>query len=447
MWYLVCLVGQNLWKSRRTRCYIYSLQSRRPNPEQVALPGLGFNIVRYNAGASSRKPYHRQHMVVSLHIFTSRQIDTYWEDWANLNPSSTSWNWNVDFNQRSMLLKAKARGADQFELFSNSPPWWMLQNHNPSGSDDGITDNLQKWNHAQHATYLAEIVLHARDYWGINFNSAEPFNEPSAVNWRGQLSRQEGCHFQISTMSAVIPHMRSALDRRGLSSCIVAASDENTYDAAITTWNGLSPTARSMVGRINVHGYERAGGNRAKLHALASAARKKLWNTEYGDSDASGKSLASNLMLDLRFLHPTAWVYWQAIDSGGWGLIDGYPQQQTLNTATQKYFVLAHFTRHILPGMVILDGGSDNVVAAHHRNLKKLIIVAVNWAEAQHISFDLSQFSQSGMDKQHILCWSTQIGSMSENYVFKKSGAEQKNHKVSSYFRSRHLKCTYNIVI
>ena len=37
--------------------------------------------------------------------------------------------------------------------------------------------------------------------------------------------------------------------------------------------------------------------------------------------DASGMSLASNLNLDMRWLHPTAWVYWQVLDGGGWGLV------------------------------------------------------------------------------------------------------------------------------
>ena len=33
-------------------------------------------------------------------------------------------------------------------------------------------------------------------------------------------------------------------------------------------------------------------------------------------------SLASNLNLDMRWLHPTAWVYWQVLDdTGGWGLV------------------------------------------------------------------------------------------------------------------------------
>ncbi|KAK3375846.1 hypothetical protein B0T24DRAFT_591545 [Lasiosphaeria ovina] len=40
------------------------------------------------------------------------------------------------------------------------------------------------------------------------------------------------------------------------------------------------------------------------------AAGKKLWNSEYGEGDATGQRLASNLLLDFRWLKPTAWVYW-----------------------------------------------------------------------------------------------------------------------------------------
>src|SRR5437660_827774 len=77
---------------------------------------------------------------------------------------------------------ARNRGADKFELFSNSPMWWMCYNHNPSGADSGSSDNLQSWNYDQHAIYLATIAKYCRDNWGITFNSIEAFNEPVA-NW------------------------------------------------------------------------------------------------------------------------------------------------------------------------------------------------------------------------------------------------------------------------
>ena len=85
------------------------------------LPGLGLNIVRYNAGACSWNNIENTQMVESPNIIPSRQIEGFWLDWYNSNVSSSSWDWSVDANQRSMLEASKSRGANKFELFSNSP--------------------------------------------------------------------------------------------------------------------------------------------------------------------------------------------------------------------------------------------------------------------------------------------------------------------------------------
>jgi galactan endo-1,6-beta-galactosidase len=378
----------------------------------ASVPGLGLNIVRYNAGACSWNTIDGDSMVVSPDMIASRQVDGYWVDWTSTDPTSSSWDWTVDANQREMLQKAADKGATVFELFSNSPMWWMCINHNPSGSNDGSSDNLQSWNYDQHAIYLANIAAYAAAHWGIKFNSVEPFNEPSASWWNGQTGTQEGCHFGTSTQTSVINYLRTELNSRGLSSTLVSASDENTYDVAISTWNALASSgAGANVGRINVHGYEYGSGRRDSLYALSKAAGKALWNSEYGEADATGSELASNLLLDFRWLHNTAWVYWQMIDGGGWGLIDGDNDAGTLGAVSQKYYVLAQFTRHIRPGMELLDGGSDNTVAAYDAANKKLIVVAVNWGDAQYLNFDLSSLSTAGTSGALVPRWSTLIGS------------------------------------
>ncbi len=56
-------------------------------------------------------------------------MDAFWLDWASSDPTSASWDWTVDANQRAMLQKAWARGATKLELFSNSPVWWMCKFH------------------------------------------------------------------------------------------------------------------------------------------------------------------------------------------------------------------------------------------------------------------------------------------------------------------------------
>jgi galactan endo-1,6-beta-galactosidase len=316
----------------------------------------------------------------------------FWIDGKSADPDSSSWDWNADANQRAMLLKAKSRGADHFELFSNSPMWWMCRNRNPSGADRASDDNLPPWNFRLHAVYLATIARYAKERWGILFDSAEPFNEPMTNYWKS-TGTQEGCHFDVASQARVIGYLRSELNQRGLRSTAVAASDETSYDQATRTWNGFSAATKSQVGKVNVHGYQYGGGRRDLLRA--AVAGKKLWNTEYGEADGTGMSLANNLNLDFRWLHPTAWCYWQPLDSGGWGLIQSNPGDRWIGPANPKYFVLAQYARHIRPGMQILDVADANTVAAYDSAARKLVLVTLNRKTAQRIGYDLSKFART----------------------------------------------------
>jgi len=304
-----------------------------------------------------------------------------------------------------MLQKAKARGANLFELFSNSPMWWMCVNHNPSGSTTGITNNLQSWNNQTHALYLATIAKYAQDNWGIKFTSVEAFNEPLSI-WWDALGNQEGCHFQRDTQATVIQYLRQELNSLGLSSVIVSASDENTYDEALATWQSFSSAVQADVGRVNTHGYQYHNGRRDFLYNAVSSAKKKLWNSEYGEGDASGLSLASNLNLDFRWLHNTAWVYWQPFDQGGWGFVDADINTPSIGKPNTKYYVFAQYSRHIRPGMTIIDGGEANTVAAYDKSNRKLVVITTNYDVAQWITYDLSGFS---MARGPITRWETRI--------------------------------------
>jgi galactan endo-1,6-beta-galactosidase len=365
------------------------------------LPGLGMNIVRYNAGACTNVAINGETMVASPNIPAFKQIEGFWLNWFSSDPTSTSWRWSADANQRAMLLKARDRGANSFELFSNSPLWWMCYNHNPSGPTNGSNDNLQSWNYQQHAVYLATVAKYAKDQWGITFDSVDPFNEPIAT-WWSATGTQEGCHFNTGTQATVIGHLRSELNLRGLNSTVVAASDESTYDMARSTWNSFSATTKSQIGRVNVHGYQYGGGRRDLL--FTAVAGKKLWNTEYGEGDANGLPMATNLNLDFQYLRPTAWCYWQPLDSGGWGLIQSNPGDNWIGTPNPKYFVFAQYSRHILPGMTIIGGGSGSTVAAYDAVSKKLILVTTNYGTAQWITHDLSAFTYLAGS---ILRWTT----------------------------------------
>ncbi|MFC6018156.1 hypothetical protein ACFP2T_18345 [Plantactinospora solaniradicis] len=357
----------------------------------VTLPGLGLSIARYNLGACSWNSVDGAAMVASPNIPSFKQIAGFWQDWRNTDPASSAWNWNADANQRAALVKATQRGA-MSELFANSPMWWMCLNHNPSGAAGG-GNNLQSWNYAQHAYHLAVTARRARDTWGVNFRTVDPFNEPSS-SWWTATGTQEGCHIDASIQRTVLAHLRTALDGQGLTGLAISASDETSYDLARTTWNSFDAATRGLVRQVNVHGYQGSGGRRDLLYNDVRAAGKVLWNSEYGDGDGTGLTMAKNLCLDWTWLHPTAWAYWQVMDpSAGWAAIPYDPNTRTPGAVQPKYYVLAHFTRHIRPGMRILNTGDGSTAAAYDAAARRLIIVAVNTGAAQTLTFDLSAFS------------------------------------------------------
>jgi galactan endo-1,6-beta-galactosidase len=382
------------------------------------LPGLGLNIARYNLGACSWNSVGGASMVASPNIPSFKQIEGYWQDWNNEDPTSSAWKWTADATQRAMLVKATQRGAIS-ELFANSPMWWMCLNHNPSGASDG-GNNLQSWNYRQHASHLASVALYAKNNWGVNFTTVEAFNEPSSGWWKAD-GTQEGCHMDASVQSSVLPYLRSELDKRGLTGTKISASDETSYDLARTTWGSFSSTTKGYVNRVNVHGYQGSGGRRDLLYTdVVQTSGKGLWNSETGDGDATGLTLASNLLLDFRWLHPTAWVYWQVMDpTASWAMI-AYDASTLQPGAVQtKYYVMAQFSRHIRPGMTILDTGVDYAVAALDKSAKRLVIVAANKsASAQTLTFDLSRFTTvTGGTGGVVPRWNTVTGGGGDLYT------------------------------
>ncbi len=297
--------------------------------------------------------------------------------------------------------------------------WWMCVNHNPSGASGG-GNNLQSWNYRQHASHLASVALYAKNNWGVNFATVEAFNEPSS-NWWTATGTQEGCHMDSTVQAAVLPYVRSELNSRGLTSTKISASDETSYDLARTTWSSFSATTKGYVNRVNVHGYQGSGGRRDLLYTdVVTTAGKALWNSETGDSDSTGLTMASNLLYDFCWLHPTAWTYWQVMDpSSGWAMI-AYDQNTLAAGAVQtKYYVMAQFSRHIRPGMTILDTGVSYAAAAYDASAKRLVIVAANTGSSSTtLTFDLSKFTTvAGGSSGLVPRWNTVTGGGGDLYT------------------------------
>ncbi|MFJ4966682.1 glycoside hydrolase [Streptomyces sp. NPDC088729] len=400
------------------------------------LPGLGLTLARYNLGACGwntvRLADGRTVRMDPGRIPWHKQIGGYW-----LDPGDTGspvWDWNADPAQRAMLLKATQRGA-RSELFANSPMWWMTDSLNPSGATASKKNNLGPAHYRSHASGMAAVALHARENWGVDFASVEPFNEPSSGNWwTGFAGAQEGCFMTPQVQEGVLPLLREELDSRGLTTTKISASDEATVDTAISTWQALGSEARALVDRVNVHGYQGAGGDRAELHRLVVAdAGKGLWNSETGTAAADGFTMAQFLLNDLHALHPTGWAYWQPLDTHReWAMI-----QYTVNdpadpskgvtlsdTVNPKYHVMAQFSRHIRPGMTMLHTGVPHAAAALDEETGRLVIVVANNGPRTDMTFDLSRFTTAaGGANGAVPRWNTGVG---EAYVRREATVREK---------------------
>jgi galactan endo-1,6-beta-galactosidase len=207
----------------------------------------------------------------------------------------------------------------------------------------------------------------------------------------------------------------------------VAAADENNVDAALKTWLLYDSPTRARVGRLNVHGYSNGtepyrGPNRVELHR--AAAGKRIWQSEYGDGDASGYTMAQAIIRDVNDLQASAWIYWQPVEPDapafGWGLINANyidthdrpsPQETQFVRANRKFFVLGQFTRYIRPAYHLIRIADPNSIAAYDASSHRLVIVKVTGDLAESIKVDLTNLtSKEDEDMVQVIATTTTPG-------------------------------------
>jgi galactan endo-1,6-beta-galactosidase len=370
----------------------------------INIPGLGLNVLRYNIGGSGKG------MIKSFLMPEYKEVETFWIDGKSDDPTTSSWDWSVDQLQREMLVAAKERGVDTFEAFSNSPPWWMTKTQSSAGGIWFDPDNLKDGYHEKFAIYLATVVEHAKENWGIEFNWIQPANEPAAFWWNYPYL-QEGCRLSVETQLDVITHLRKHLDKRGLENVKIAAFDDNSPGEALASLQKATKLKNGLdfVDKVNTHGYfllfPYRGSARPALRDTARQANVTLWSSEYGDSDIGGLTLAESIGLDFNEIQADVWAYWLAVDEGSWGLIDVNYAQKTIQGLNDKYYVMAHYTRHIRPGMLVISSPNDKKsVIAYDRENCVLVVVTVNTKGSQNATFDLSKFQSI---KGPVTLWKT----------------------------------------
>jgi O-glycosyl hydrolase len=357
-----------------------------------AKKGLGLNVVRYNIGGGENPKY----------LLPNKQFVEFRADMPGFQPEPGQWDWSADKEQRWVLRAAIAKGANQLEAFSNSPPHWMTTSGSVTGNHpgQGSMDNLKPEFDRPFAEYLAEVVRFYRDEWKINFRDIDPLNEPSADWWKFG-NHQEGCTIDRPHQVTLIKETAAALKRRGIR-LPVSASDESLVSQGVDTLPFYDAEALSVMDKLNVHSY--GGGDRVKFANYALSQGKDLWLSEYGDGDASGMETSRRILEDIHGLHPSSWSYWQVVDnSGGWGFLKN-PMLNYTDTAyetNRKYFVMGQYSKFIRPGFRFIASGSPNAVAAIDARTRTLVIVATNSKdEAAPMRFDLSRFTTLGASAQ-----------------------------------------------
>ena len=356
--------------------------------------GLGLTVVRYNIGGGE-VPGHR-------HMPAFRQMDGF-------QSASGEWNWTADPGQRWFLQAAIQRGANILEAFSNSPPYWMTVSQCVSGNADGNADNLDPRFQAAFADYLTEVTRHFRADWGVSFQTVDPFNEPYTDYWKIN-GKQEGCHFDRPSQSALIKLLRTRLDAADLRATGISAADETNFDRTIGTIEAYDRVTLASVSQINAHAY--ATDRRTELRQLAQRLGKPLVMSEVDgaggarhdhDAMAPALELADRVISDLKELQPAQWTFWQVVEdeasqaaaNKNWGLIHADLQGKTQNyKLTKKYYAMAGFTKYIRPGQVIVPVDDGNSVAAFDARTGILVLVTRNaTASDVRVTYDLSAFT------------------------------------------------------
>ena len=309
-----------------------------------------------------------------------------------------------------MLKAAVARGVDHVELFSDAPMWWMNDSKSSAGG------SILAQHHQDHAIYMATVAQRARDEWKIPVTSVEPFNEPNAYWWKFP-AKQEGNIINREQQADILPRLRAELDKRGLNDVPIAASDENSIEAAIATYDYFKERGvADVVGKVNAHSYyglKPFRDNKKRAQLRQTVGDKTLWMTEFGDNEGGGMTLAQTIMEDINFVRPTAWIYWQPLEPhSAWGLVNGKYNDDKwgvgeLNAQSgqpswvyTKYYSFAQFTRFLRPGFQIIGSSDDNSIVAYDKNKRQLTFITLNYDNAQTIEYDLSNLKKVGLSGQ-----------------------------------------------
>lgn len=358
--------------------------------------GLGLNYVRYNIGGGddplcgTGSP-HYACITPSYHATPGYE------------PSSGTYNWTVDANQRWVATHAQSLGANLFEAQSNSPPYWMTNSGTSEGGVNGA-DNLTSGHYGTgsgtFADYLTTVAQHFSSSFGITFHHLEALNEPGQSWWAAGGTKQEGCGFGLTNQEMAIQDTQNSVAAKGLITQVAAmdefqegATNATSGTASYEFYNYNLATAGD-INQINSHGYSSSTGSVA-LATSALHYGKRLTMSEWGpfSGDTTGKDLSNQILADMYLTRPTAWVIWQP----DWPELLNIDYTNQAYTLLEDYYVFEQYTRFIRPGFQIIAIADSQSLAAFNQQTKTLVVVTQNWTTSnRNLTYQLSNFNSLG---------------------------------------------------
>jgi hypothetical protein len=120
------------------------------------------------------------------------------------------------------------------------------------------------------------------------------------------------------------------------------------------------------------------------------------WGESSLQDMSQGLNLANRILMDMRVMVPSAWVYWQALeDVGAWGLLAvPYNNASVANIRYNNgYSAFKQFTKYIRKGYSIINSNNANSLAAYNARSQTLVLIVVNpTKEDQEQQYNLDLF-------------------------------------------------------
>jgi O-glycosyl hydrolase len=307
------------------------------------------------------------------------------------------YNWAHNGGGTLFLRYAARYHVPAIEANVNSAPWSFTTNGKSCGGQ------LKTSAIGAYASYLAQVVRHAHDFWHATLSYVSPMNEP---DYTRSDCTQEGMQVPPSERAQVVDAVANVLRRQAPYAHVIADESSQVgtqFLPEAPTWLSVPGTAQHLAA-LATHTYDfPSNATLQQAAALAARYHKPLWMTEiccvvgaenhptYGqgyDPTMSGAlSVAYLIWQDLTYGDMSTWDWWVSLSAAlgcdpaksatcatkpnASGYNDGliyYDPNFAIDHdykvyLTKRFWMLGNFSRFVRPGAVRHDvsGAPANV--------------------------------------------------------------------------------------